>query len=393
MNMEQFKAEAEALFPQTVAWRRHFHRHAELSFQEFETTAFLEARLRELEGVEISRPTRTGLVARIRGGQPGRTIAFRADIDALPITECNGLDFASERPGAMHACGHDGHAAMQLALAVLASRHRAALRGDLVLIFQHAEELPPGGAAELYEAGVMDGVDELYGCHLSSAFPTGSFGLRAGALTAATDRFDLKIIGKGGHSAMPETCVDPILTGAEVITALQSVVSRRVRALEPVVLSVCQVCAGDAYNVIPQEMTVTGSLRTFSQEMRAQVPRWIEQIASGVCAGAGARCECTFERGYASVVNDPALTAGVEEGLAAWFGPGHILHIDPVMPGEDFSALQKNCPACFVEIGTRDEAKGTDKPHHNPAYLMDEEGLRYGLGLLASILAARMGGD
>ena len=372
--------EADELFPQVVAWRRHFHQHAELSFQEFATTDYIEAQLKELEDVEISRPTKTGLVARIRGGRPGRTIAIRADIDALPITECNELAFRSETPGVMHACGHDGHTAMLLGAAVLASRHREELCGELVCIFQHAEELPPGGAIELYEAGVMKGVDELYGCHLSSNYPTGKFGVRSGALTAATDRFDIAIRGKGGHSSMPELCVDPV-------------VSRNLRALEPAVVSVCQVSAGDAYNIIPQEMIITGSVRTFSEKVRMEIPRLMDRITAGICASAGAEYSLSYELGYASVVNDEALTASVEEALAGWFGPACIQHIEPVMPGEDFSALQKDCPACFVEIGTRNEAKGTDRPHHNPAYMMDEDGLRYGVGLLAAIVAYRMGGQ
>jgi len=385
--------EADELFPQVVAWRRHFHQHAELSFQEFATTDYIEAQLKELEDVEISRPTKTGLVARIRGGRPGRTIAIRADIDALPITECNELAFRSETPGVMHACGHDGHTAMLLGAAVLASRHREELCGELVCIFQHAEELPPGGAIELYEAGVMKGVDELYGCHLSSNYPTGKFGVRSGALTAATDRFDIAIRGKGGHSSMPELCVDPVVCGAQAITALQNIVSRNLRALEPAVVSVCQVSAGDAYNIIPQEMIITGSVRTFSEKVRMEIPRLMDRITAGICASAGAEYSLSYELGYASVVNDEALTASVEEALAGWFGPACIQHIEPVMPGEDFSALQKDCPACFVEIGTRNEAKGTDRPHHNPAYMMDEDGLRYGVGLLAAIVAYRMGGQ
>lgn len=391
MKKEILQKEIEELFPKVVSWRRHFHRHPELSFREFETTDYIEAQLREMGIHQISRPTKTGLVARIKGDKPGKTIAIRADIDALPIQENSGLPFASEIDGVMHACGHDGHAAMLLGAAMFAFRHKEALCGELVCIFQHAEEQPPGGAAELYRAGVMEGVAELYGCHLSSNFSTGTFGVRSGALTAATDRFDIKVIGKGGHSSMPEMCVDPIVTGAQIITGLQNIVARRFRALEPVVFSVCQVSAGDAYNIIPQEMTITGSVRTFSEAARQEVPKMAEQIAKGICAANGAQCEFSFELGYATVINDEVLTEAVEHTLTDCFGPACILHIDPVMPGEDFSALQKDCPACFVEIGTRDEAKGTNQPHHNSAYLMDEEGLRYGLGLLTCVVADRLG--
>jgi len=390
MNISSVKKDMDALLPQIIEWRRHLHHNPELSFQEYETTEYIVSVLQSLEGVEISRPTPTGVVATIRGDKPGKKIAFRADIDALPIQENNDLPFASCRSGVMHACGHDGHTAMQLGLAVVASRHRAEMEGELVLIFQHAEETPPGGAVELFNAGVMEGVEELYGCHLSSNYPTGKLGIRSGALTAATDRFDITVLGKGGHSAMPESCIDPIVTGSQIVTALQGIVSRNVRALDAVVLSVCQVSAGDAYNIIPQTMTITGSVRTFSETNRARVEQRIREIASGICSAAGASCEVRYERGYSSVINDEHLTSQLENAVSAYLGSEVILPIEPVMPGEDFSALQKNCPACFVEIGTRDPSKGTDKPHHNPGYRMDEEGLKYGSGLLAAILCARL---
>lgn len=391
MNKDIWKKEAEELVPQVIQWRRHFHRHAELSFQEYATTEYILEQLKDLEGVEISRPTKTGLVARIKGGKPGRTIAFRTDIDALPIVEDNDLEFISETPGVMHACGHDGHCAMLMGLTTMASRHRRELCGDLVMIFQHAEELPPGGAIEMYNAGVMNGVDELYGYHLSSNFPTGTLGIHAGALTAATDRFDIKVLGKGGHSSMPEMCVDPVAIGVEIIVGLQQITSRNIRALDPAVLSVCQVSAGDAYNIIPQEMMITGSVRTFTRDVRDKIHDRIVEISQGICAAHGAKCQVSYDWGYDTVVNDKALIDNVEQALVDWFGPQCILHIEPVMPGEDFSALQKDCPACFIEIGTRNEDKGTNTPHHNPHYMMDEEGLRYGMGLIASIVLSRMG--
>lgn len=391
MNQSIWKKEIEEITPRVIAWRRHMHRNPELSFQEFETTEYILEQLKDLEGVTFSRPTKTGVVARVKGGKSGRTVAFRADIDALPINECNDLEFASCKPGVMHACGHDGHGAMLMGLLTLAAQHRDELCGELVCIFQHAEELPPGGAIEMYNAGVMEGVDELFGCHLSSSYPTGTFGVCPGPLTAATDRFDIRVIGKGGHSSMPEACVDPIVIGAEIISGLQQIVSRNIRALEPAVLSVCQVSAGDAYNIIPSEMQITGSVRTFSMEIRNKIRARIGEIADGICAAHGAKCDVAYEFGYDTVINDEALTGKVEQALVDWFGPQCILHIEPVMPGEDFSALHRDCPASFIEIGTRNEAKGTDKPHHNPNYMMDEDGLGYGLGLLVSILLSRMG--
>lgn len=390
MEASMIKKIVDDVMPQMISDRRHLHKHPELSFEEYQTTEFL---CRELEaaGIEdIRRPVKTGVVAVIHGAYPGKTVAIRADIDALPIQEKNELEFCSVNDGVMHACGHDGHAAMLLAAARIFEQHKDELHGSIVCIFQHAEEVPPGGAQELYEAGVMEGVDELYGLHLSSNFPTGTYGVRVGALTSATDRFDICVIGKGGHSSMPEQSIDPIVTGAEIIVALQSILSRRVAAFEPAVLSVCQVNAGDAYNIIPGEMTLTGSTRTFSEEMRGKMEAMIEEIISGITKSAGASYEFKFERGYSSVINDKELTENVEQQLKKLWGEESILHINPIMPGEDFSALQKNCPACFVEIGTADEEKHTTFPHHNPNYRMDEEGLRYGLSYLLATIFDRL---
>ena len=198
--------------------------------------------------------------------------------------------------------------------------------------------------------------------HLSSSFPTGTFGIRSGALTSATDRFDIQVIGKGGHSAFPETCVDPIVTAAQIITALQTVVARRIRAVEPAVVSVCMVQGGQAYNIIPVDVTITGSTRTFDRETRRTLPQTLEQIVRGVCDAAGASYTFRFSLGYASVINDPDLTQFGRQLVQDTFGKGAALEIEPLMPGEDFSALQENCPGFFVELGARNEATGCTVP-------------------------------
>ena len=390
-----FSPEVLALEPQFVAWRRELHAAPELSFQETQTTDFLLRHLSEIPGLELERPTKTGVVAVLRGAHPGPTIALRADIDALPIQEETGLPFASRTPGVMHACGHDGHTAMQLAAAQLLAQKREQLHGEVRFIFQHAEELPPGGAVEMVRAGVMNGVREIYGMHLSSNFPTGTFGVRAGALTSATDRFDIKVIGKGGHSAFPETCVDPIVTAAQIITALQTVVSRRIRAVEPAVVSVCMVQGGQAYNIIPGEVSITGSTRTFDRETRRNLPKVLEQIVKGICDAAGASYSFQFSLGYASVINDPELTQFSRQLIQTAFSKDAVLEIEPVMPGEDFSAFQEeaDCPGFFVELGARNEATGCTMPHHNSRYLMDEGALKYGVEYLYQLVLRRLGGN
>ena len=275
--MTDLKQEVKELFSQVVEWRRHFHQHAELSFEEFQTSDYIEEKLKEFVGIEIKRPTKTGVVGIIEGALPGPTIALRCDIDALPMTETNDLPFVSENKGAMHSCGHDGHAAILLGTAKLFSERKAQLHGKLICIFQHAEELPPGGAIELVKAGVMEGVDEIFGLHLSSNYPTGKYGFVNGALTSATDGFDIKVIGKGGHSSMPEQCIDPVITAAQIVLALQNIRARKISTYDKAVISVCTIHGGDAYNIIPGEVSISGSVRTFSKEVRAEVEKQIKQ--------------------------------------------------------------------------------------------------------------------
>ena len=384
--------EVKQLHEQIIEWRRHFHQNAELSFEEYKTSDFIEEKLKSFGNIEISRPTKTGVIGKIYGKKEGPVIALRADIDALPMTETNDLPFVSVNKGAMHSCGHDGHAAMLLGIAKLFSEKTEQLKGTLVCIFQHAEEVPPGGAIEMVRAGVMEGVDEIYGIHLSSNYPTGKFGVVSGPLTSATDRFDIKVIGKGAHSSLPEQCVDPIVAAAQIVTGLQNIVARRISANDTAVLSVCQIHGGDAYNIIPGEVTITGSVRTFSKELRNNMPVMIKEISDGIAASMGAKCEVSYERGYDSVINDEALTDTAREVIADWFGQEAVLEIQPVMPGEDFSAFTEaaGCPGVFVEIGTRNEEKGTTRPHHNTTYLMDEDGLYYGTAFFAAMIEKKM---
>ncbi len=382
--------EVLAEVPECVAWRRHLHENPELSFQEFDTTDYIIAALEDIGGMELRRYAKTGVVAILRGARPGRTILLRADIDALPIQEETGLPYASRIPGVMHACGHDGHTAMMLAAARILSRHAGELAGEVRFLFQHAEELPPGGAAELDRLGVMDGVDELYGLHLSSNYPTGRFGVRAGALTSATDRFEIDIVGKGGHSAYPETAHDAVVMAAQVVLALQTIVARRVSATEPAVVSVCQVEGGSAYNILPDEVHLVGSTRTFSEATRDRLPALMEGIVAGITAADDSTYRFRFIKGYASVINDAQLAAHTRELIERSFGKGATFDIEPLMPGEDYSALQGHCPGFFVELGARDEARGITCPHHNPHYLMDEEALPYGIQYWCDLVRDRL---
>lgn len=390
--MNELLNEVKQMHSEIIEWRRHFHQNAELSFEEYKTSDFIEEKLKSFGGIEIERPTKTGVIGKIYGAGKGPTIALRADIDALPMTEENDIPFVSVNKEAMHSCGHDGHAAILLGIAKIFAAKKEKLNGNIICIFQHAEELPPGGAIELVEAGVMNGVDEIYGLHLSSNYPTGKFGVVNGPLTSATDCFKIKVKGKGGHSSMPEQCVDPIVAAAQIVMGIQNIKSRRISAYETAVISVCKIHGGDAYNIIPEVVEIEGSIRTFSKELRESMPDMLRQISGGIAASVGAESEVIYERGYSSVVNDDALTNEAREVIADWFGSEAVLEIQPVMPGEDFSAFTEagNCPGCFIEIGTRNPEKGTDNPHHNPKYMMDEDGLYYGAGFFAAMLEHKL---
>ena len=389
-----FEPEVRALEPRLIEWRRHMHQYPEISFEETETTDWLEQELRQIGVNQIDRSTKTGLVAHIVGTKPGEpaVTAIRADIDALPMPEDNDLPYCSTKPGVMHACGHDGHAAMLLGLAALLLSQRERFCGEARLIFQHAEELPPGGAIELVRAGALEGADFALGLHLSSNFDTGVFALKSGVLTSNVDRFTVTVTGKGGHCAFPEQCADPLLAASEMVLALQTIVSRRIPANEPAVVSVCEFHAGTAYNIIPATAQLNASVRSFAEETR----RLIEREARLICQSVAAAHHCTAElewfEGYPSVVNDPSLTSRAEDVIAARFGTERLLPIGVIMPGEDFSYFEEGRPGFFVELGTRNPALRCDMPHHNPRYRMDEGALVYGLQYQFDMVRALLDG-
>lgn len=382
----------QAMAPDLTENRRWLHSHAELSFQEYETSAWIYEQLSAVgERLQLSRPTPTSVMAVLRTGRPGPVVAVRADIDALPMEEATGLPYASKNTGVMHACGHDGHGAVLLGAARVLTGMADQLCGEVRFIFQHAEEAPPGGAAEVIAAGVLDGVEEVYGYHFTSTLETGSFGVRSGVLTSATDGFSITVRGKGGHSSLPQECIDPVVIGAQIVLALQSIVSRRLDPADVAVLSVCHVEAGSAYNIIPHTMALQGSVRTFSEQVRGQVQRWIGETAQGIAAAQGATAECSYRRGYGSVVNDPALTALGEQVIRERFGPRAVVPIQPQMPGDDFCHYHQGRPGFFVEIGAASQAKGIVAPHHNPHYQLDEDALPLAVEYVTALLCKRLG--
>ncbi len=374
---------SDDLEARAIAWRRHLHANPELSFAEHETSAFVEHTLRSFGGLEIERPAGTAVVARLHGSRPGKVVVLRADIDALPILEENDLPYASTRPGVMHACGHDGHTAMLLGAAQLLAGRRDELAGEVRFVFQHAEEVPPGGAREVVEAGVLDGADLIAGVHLLSNLETGHVSAAPGAVMAAADLFTLEICGHGGHGASPHETVDPVVVAAQVITNLQHLVSRETDPFDSVVVSVTTLAAGTARNVIPGSARIGGTVRTLSPLRREEVRDAIERVIAGVTSAHRATYRLDYEVGYDPVVNDHAAAAAVQRAVVAELGEEALVEVSPVMGGEDFSAYGAVAPAVFFWVGTGNEELGTTFPHHHPRFDIDEAALRDGIAVFA----------
>ncbi len=384
IDLSSLLAEATGLAPQVIAWRRQLHMHPEVAFNEHETARFIRETLAAINGLEVTRPTETSVVARLVGGRAGRTIAVRADIDALPILEEHESEYRSRIDGAMHACGHDGHTSIALGLVTLLARHREALRGEIRFIFQHAEEVGPGGAEELVQLGVMDGVEQVIGLHLWSTLPVGQIGLIAGPAMAAPDSFQCHIYGRGGHAAAPHQTVDPIAVGAQVVTAWQHIVARSIDPLDQAVVSVTQFIAGTTHNVIPGSAFLGGTVRTFDEDVRARIPELMRRIVTGITDAHGATFDLTFERGYRPVVNDVALTERLRDVVARSLGAERLADMRPSMGGEDFSAYQQRAPGVFAFVGAGNIDAGIAYPHHHPRFQIDERSLDIGLRYLVA---------
>jgi amidohydrolase len=385
----------ETVRESVVAWRRHLHRHPELSFHEERTSQFVAETLAGFGGLEITRPTKTSVVARLVGPHPGPVLAMRADLDALPIQEANSHDFVSRTAGVMHACGHDGHTAMLLGAAKVLAARREALHGEVRFLFQHAEELSPGGATELVSAGVLDGVDLVIGAHLWLPLPFGEVAAKAGPLMASTDTFRIVIEGAGGHAAMPHQTVDSIAVAAQVVTNLQHVVARNVDPLASAVVSVTRIAGGTTTNVIPGSVELEGTVRTFDPALRARIPELMERVIAGVTAAHGARHRWEYERGYHAVINDPTANELVRSAVVRALGRESLVDATPTMGAEDFSAYQQRVPGAFFFIGARNEALGIIHPHHHECFDIDERALDHGTRIFVAaateLLAA--GGD
>lgn len=364
---------------QLIEWRRHFHRYPELSFQEEKTSQFIYDILQTIPHLEISRPTKYSIMARLTGKRPGKTIAIRADMDALPIREENQFEFVSKNPGVMHACGHDGHIAMLLGTVYTLVEQREKIQGEIRFLFQHAEENFPGGAGEMVAAGVMEDVDYIIGAHLWASLEVGKVGVIYGPAMAAPDVFKITIEGKGGHAGIPHETVDSIAIGTQVVTQLQQIVSRLTNPLDSLVVSVTQFHAGTTHNVIPEQAKIEGTVRSLKHELREQTAQRIENIVKHITEAYGATYHYSYEYGYRPVVNDEWVTQLVENTALELYGRERVSRLQPTMAGEDFSAFLQKAPGTFFFIGAGNKEKGIVYPHHHPRFTIDEDALPIGV--------------
>lgn len=383
--MSQLIDEAQALFSYTQKLRRDFHRNPELGFQEFRTAGIVAQELSRL-GLEVhSGIAKTGVVAMLEGEQPGPTVLVRFDMDALPIQEENDTIYCSQSPGLMHACGHDGHVAIGLTVASLLSKERSQLHGSVKFVFQPAEE-GLGGAEAMIREGVLanPAPDYCLSLHLWNEKPVGWYGITAGPLMAGSDIFKIRVTGKGGHGALPHQTIDPVVAGATMINALQTIVSRNISPLQSAVVSVARLRAGEAFNVIPQEAELAGTIRSFEPEVRAVVLERMQAVVNGIAAAMSCTAEFTLTELTPPVINQGPVVDAVTRALTKTM-PEAILEPNcRTMVSEDMAFIQQKVPGCYFLVGSANQARGLNFSHHHPKFDFDEAALPGAAALMAA---------
>ncbi len=383
-----WRAEAEALREDLVSWRRDFHRHPELALQEHRSAGIIAEMLREL-GYEVQTGVaKTGVVALLKGDQPGPVVLARFDMDALPILEANKTDYVSQNPGVMHGCGHDGHMAIGLGIATLMARHRGALSGTLKLVFQPGEE-GGDGAKMMVTEGVLENPrpDVALITHLWNEKPVGTVNVTPGAVMAAAEKWACTVRGKGGHGALPHQTVDPIVAASHLVTALQSIISRNVSPLETAVVTVGSFHGGNAFNVIPDRVDLTGTIRTYDAQVRERVLNRVREVVQNVAVGCGASADLEIEHLTPAVVNNPDVVKVVREAATAVIGEKSVESGERTMGSEDAAYFTREIPGCYFFVGSANSERGLDAPHHNPHFDFDEDALPIGVAVMARSIA------
>ena len=372
---EALSRKLEKYYEEMVSIRRHLHRNPELSFQERETVRFIQAYYRELNIPVQTGVGGGGVVATIEGKQPGRTVALRADFDALPIQDQKQVPYRSSVKGVMHACGHDGHTALLLVLAKTLKEMENELIGNYVFIHQHAEELAPGGAKPMIEDGCLTDVDAIFGTHLWAPYPTGEIYCSPGPITAAADRFQITIKGKGGHGAEPHTTKDALVIGTEIASLLQLITSRKINPMDSAVVSIGQFKAGNAFNIIPSEAYLEGTVRTFSPNLQDFIIEEMERIVKGACTVHECDYEFRYFKGYPPTVNHEKETDYMISKAEDVVGFQHVHPLKPLMIGEDFSYYLEAVRGAFFLTGAAPEDMNDPYPHHHPMFDFNEEAM------------------
>lgn len=382
----QTKALAAKIFPEIVLIRRHFHRNPELSCEEFETAAYICARLDEY-GIRYQKGVAdTGIVGYIEGLQPGSgCIALRADMDALPVTEVNDTDYRSAIPGKMHACGHDVHMACLLGAAKILSLMKQEFRGTVKLIFQPSEETYPGGAIRMIDAGVLENPapEFVIAQHVINTLDAGEIGLKAGPYMASTDEVYITVKGRGGHAATPNQVTDPVLIASHIVVALQQIVSRNADPIMPTVVSFGKIIGHGRTNIIPGEVLLEGTVRTYNETWRKEIHNRIEKMATAIAEGMGATCDVRIAHGYPFLDNDPELTHKLESLAKELLGEAKTVSLEPRMTAEDFAYFSKKVPSCMFRLGIRNREKGIVSNLHTPTFDVDESAIETGMTALA----------
>ncbi|HMV15927.1 MAG TPA: amidohydrolase [Chitinophagales bacterium] len=385
---DKIKNLADAYYNELVAIRRHLHAHPELSFEEKETAAYISNKLDELGIEHTTNIGGHGIVGIIKGKNPTiKTIALRADIDALPIEEKNNCDYASKNIGVMHACGHDVHTTSLLGAAKILNELKEHFEGSIKLIFQPAEEKLPGGASIMIKEGVLKNpaVEVIFGQHVLPQLETGKVAFKSGIAMASCDEIYLTVKGKGGHGAVPHFTIDPILIASHIVVALQSVVSRNANPIMPSVLSIGKFIANGATNVIPEEVKLEGTFRTFDEQWRKEAHLKIKNICENITTSFGGICEVNIEKGYPFLKNDEQTTNASFALAQQYLGAENVEEMPARMTAEDFSYYSQEVPACFYRLGTGNIVKGITSSIHTPTFDVDENCLKIGSGLMAWI--------
>lgn len=373
--VQTIKGQTNSIDNKVIEWRRHIHQNPELSFKEKNTSDYVEQILKNLGNIETMRPTPTSVIGILKGGKPGKTVAFRADMDALPVEEETGLSFASSVKGVSHACGHDAHTAMLLGAATTLSKMQKQIPGTIYFIFQHAEESYPGGAQEIIKSGALKGIDAFFGIHVTPSLPAGIIGiLPDGAASTNSDGFNLTIHGKGSHGSMPHLGVDPIVVGAEIVNNLQTIISRNVSPGEMAVITIGRFQSGKANNVIPETADLGATVRTITEETRKLVADRIKTMVEDISHAYGAKADLDYIFSYPAIQNSPELCNIARKAAIQALGKDMVMDVPRMTASEDFSYYKEVAPTCFLVLGV-----GSGPANHSPKFNLDEKALSNGV--------------